>query len=1025
MITTDVFKFVTVRPVQTADDFALKNRFLHPFGPSQILDQLQLPGANLSTIAENFMATNDFIRDFNSRGGVLEKLGNLNYAIKHAAPITSDKFVGLVNEIFPSLPAKSTLTNLSKDLWDSLYASVVKIKNFNQDRADIIAALRLIHILSLEGFENLTNQTLRLKLKAKAVIPKALFRGQAQSDNADPGNDNAQNNWHPDREAIDRIRDLKVQIADLDELRGTIELEERRRKKTYKGKVNPIEFPQDNQGDLGGNPAVQLVRYQEVDDGNAIWQLEPEAIDRLGNKNLTLLNNLKVNPQVDDTRFMTARIDETIKYKVDELYQNFGVRSTGVVGTSIAGNGNSKTTQFKIAQPGLEPGLLDPESYWDRFDNLEPVYFDQYNNSISNSLGTVKPLGMGDLLVVKETLLKYDLGEIAHIENVLESEAKERVHRRLERTEETFTTSTESSEETERDLQTTDRYELQRESQKTIESNASFEAGASISAKYGPVQIAADASFSTSSSKSEANTVSSNYAKEIVDKTVSRIKESLKEELVQKTLLEIEETNTHSFDNGHIEGGDPHNIIGLYRFVNKFHLAQVHNYGERLMMEFVIPEPAAMYVHAKLNQNSQSIGLEPPKALEPDFSFQSVKVNNYHTFVRDYNVQGVKPPPPLYTTMALALEQPMAEKPQIVEKAKDADQYFYLLSTKSDNSLGVPEGYVADHAYVYATYTKLSSLDWDMETEDNFASDEDWQFKIIVGKRVFDKREGETYNTMNEEDGTIPIAVKAFNVVAYSFTVEVVCKRTSDKLDEWRIETYDAILDAYNTQKAAYDAAVKAALATATNDFGANPLTKRNIEKEELQRGCITLLTNQHFKDFNALRRDATSEFGYPEINVSDAMNEGDYVKFFNNALDWTNMTYHFYPYFWGNKAYWMDLMNREDIDPDFEAFLRAGYARVVVPVTEGEAWVDVMLYYLETGEIWNGGEAPVIDDPLYLSIIDEIKSADEAGGEAVPIDEEQWEVLLPTSLVMLQEGSELPDYSAELISETENSGGA
>ena len=56
----------------------------------------------------------------------------------------------------------------------------------------------------------------------------------------------------------------------------------------------------------------------------------------------------------------------------------------------------------------------------------------------------IKPLGFGGLKVVKQTLKKYVAGEVAHIENVLRGEYKERKHRVLDSTEENITISTET-----------------------------------------------------------------------------------------------------------------------------------------------------------------------------------------------------------------------------------------------------------------------------------------------------------------------------------------------------------------------------------------------------------------------------------------------------------------------------------------------------------------------------------------------------------------------------------------------------
>lgn len=102
---------------------------------------------------------------------------------------------------------------------------------------------------------------------------------------------------------------------------------------------------------------------------------------------------------------------------------------------------------------------------------------------------SIEPVGVGDLKVVKQKLVRYEAGEVAHIENVLAREKRERQHRRLRQFEEILTEEQEREEESRRDLQSTERFELQSETQRTIQSETTFEAGVDLSAGYGPVSF--------------------------------------------------------------------------------------------------------------------------------------------------------------------------------------------------------------------------------------------------------------------------------------------------------------------------------------------------------------------------------------------------------------------------------------------------------------------------------------------------------------------------------------------------------
>jgi hypothetical protein len=172
----------------------------------------------------------------------------------------------------------------------------------------------------------------------------------------------------------------------------------------------------------------------------------------------------------------------------------------------------------------------------------------------------IVPVGVGDLLVVKQMLVRYAAGEVAHIENVLATEKRGREHRRLRRTEETEIQEFEHTEENQRDLQSTERFELQQETQKTIQSDTKFQIGAELSAGFGPVQIGVSTEFSTSTSKTESDRNAANYAKEITDRSLHKLVERVRQERTTKTLEEVEEKNFHQFDNTSVD-----NRTGIYR----------------------------------------------------------------------------------------------------------------------------------------------------------------------------------------------------------------------------------------------------------------------------------------------------------------------------------------------------------------------------------------------------------------------------------------------------------------------------
>jgi len=117
------------------------------------------------------------------------------------------------------------------------------------------------------------------------------------------------------------------------------------------------------------------------------------------------------------------------------------------------------------------------------------------------------------------------------------------------------------------------------------------------------------------------------------------------------------------------------------------------------------------------------------------------------------------------------------------------------------------------------------------------------------------------------------------------------------------------------------------------------------------------------------------------------------------------------YPYFWSRHVRWTAALHLSDADPDFVAFLKAGAARVQVPVRPG--FERAVAHFCQFGEIWEGHDAPLIDDDLFVPIIDEITESlgkPEEPPRPYPPNSQPWEVTIPTALVILQNLEEVPN---------------
>lgn len=597
---------------------------------------------------------------------------------------------------------------------------------------------------------------------------------------------------------------------------------------------------------------------------------------------------------------------------------------------------------------------------------------------LPTSPGRVHSLGIADLLVVRQTLQSYVAGEISHITNVMATEERKTTHRHLQRVEETVSIDRETTTESERDLQSTERFSLSNEAKQVLEEEAKLNAGVTATATYGPVQVSANAAYATTSSQQTATTVASTFAKEVTQRATEKVTERVREQRSRTTIEEIEETNLHSFMN---TSGS--HIVGIYQWVDVIYLARLFNLGRRLMLEFIVPEPAAFHIYAGAALQANGGGIDnPAPPTEPGplgvlSSATDITALNYAAWAARYGAVEVEPPPQEWVTIAAAYA------------SSDINTQYDAVR---DQSLRVPDGYAADTARIRLAIS--NSADGSSYARAFVGATE---CLTTAGTALFTR-------TMDGETGIIPVILQSGKTY-FLANIEILCRLTAEARDAWKLKTYNAITGAYEKRKAAHDHAA----GDGAGLRGLSPSRNREIERKELKRGCLQLLTGQRFDAFSAMR--VHQSLDYPELLDARVALEGKYMQFFEQACDWLNMTYTFYPYFWTRKPNWIPMRGYESDDPIFTSFLQAGAARVVVPAHP--AYTKAVLHFLHTGEIWNGDDVPVVGDPLYVSIVDELMEGSGFGESTVPVAE--WNVRLPTTLTMLKtvDPGVLPDWTS------------
>ena len=642
--------------------------------------------------------------------------------------------------------------------------------------------------------------------------------------------------------------------------------------------------------------------------------------------------------------------------------------------------------------------------------------------------------GVADLFVVRNEWIRYDAGEIAHIENVLPYELKERKHVRLDESEVTQTNSTESTTSNERETQSTDRFELKDESSRDVELAVHAEAQIDTNGQYGPTKVETHLGGSLDYSQKDSARRATTQARETVSRAVVKVEQTVRSTRTQRSLSRIEETNTHSLKN---EGATP--IAGIYRWVDKIERFQVFRYPNRYLLEFQVPEPAAWirWLYAQ-NTGLDGVTAEAPQALTVDGKPESensprlapddISPDNYLDLGARYYAMGLTPPPGK-TLVSAALQQDTTN-PRDTAKIKENDPVRYLKAA----DIAVPPGYRARHWYARvhgwgedaynagavqaSILLMIGNADGISVGPDNkSAFGHEGNVQSIGPVEIDGAIVDGTDNNPGYAQTQLPVSLRLDNVRGYNLHITVECEPTEEALAAWRIGTYEKIAEAYFSMKNRRDEQVAAAQVRAGVSIeGNSPERNLQVVREELKKHVVAMLyrepdgSNQTPFKWPRLIQ-VHPDTGEPSIRTNDAVERAALIQFLEQAFEWEKLTYVCYPYFWADRAtQWRTLADLQSADPVFAEFLRAGSARTVVSVRPGfESQVQL---FLDFGVIWGGGTAPAPGEENYLSIADEIRAIQRGADDAERL--EWWDTRLPTTLLWLDGAGTLPEKPEE-----------
>lgn len=611
-----------------------------------------------------------------------------------------------------------------------------------------------------------------------------------------------------------------------------------------------------------------------------------------------------------------------------------------------------------------------------------------------------RQLGIADYRKVVSKIDSYKVGEVAHIENVMARELREKVTTSFRQSQVTETTSSETESEEMSDTTSTQRFEMQSEISKLLQEQKQFSAHLDVNAKWSVVSVDAGASYASNISKEQSNRQAVNQSKELTQRAMERIVSRTKTEKTVKQTNEFTEENKHRFDNTQ----SAEHVSGVYRYINAVYKNQIYNYGKRLMYEFMVPQPAKLHNFLMLadasNQNVVTLVKPEDPRLSLCKSSKDINRENFQSIASAYGASVNTPP----AEIQLITKTFSGTKAATAETGPN-ETFFETIEIE------IPDGYKA----VQGSLKYFARYDGDSvnkhATSISFAN-----HLLYAAEKLYDLKETDltgynvTYSLVNDNDSVIKdkisVGYSILNYLSFSLNLVIATKLIPEQFKKWQEDAFNTIVEAYENQLAIYEQKLATSKAEGDRLLESNPLFYRNIEQSILRTNCISYMIDNNpasNKTFGKQMYEGSTSNTY-KITLDSNMDEySSFVKFMEQAFEWDMMSYSFYPYYWGNRSEWKTLYQAECNDEIFRNFLQAGMARVVVTVRPG--FEDAVMYYLAFGKIWNGGQMPVLGNPLYLSIVDELRE------QEYSVDE-TWNTVLPTNLVALQKSGVAIDAS-------------
>ncbi|BCA53248.1 hypothetical protein W02_03880 [Nitrospira sp. KM1] len=445
--------------------------------------------------------------------------------------------------------------------------------------------------------------------------------------------------------------------------------------------------------------------------------------------------------------------------------------------------------------------------------------------------------------------------------------------------------------------------------------------GASLSASYGAVTLSTNFGYSATSNDTRSKKDSRNHSMEITKKASARTKKDHKVTFKVSSVVGSEDQSVRVISN---PSATDTMRIDYFQLARKWKV-DLLRYGLRMTYDIVIPNPGAGIVRLVEDVKKLDALIGTPFSFTLPLTaiyYNSLAtdphlISNYDTLAAQYNAAVTAPPEARKWVNVHKETQPVNDYDNVHFDSIDFD---------------IDENY-----YIYTVQFELNYQRNEGDTR---------SFLLMLGSETLSAG----LNRLIGMSGHLSIDFMYQYVYNYAINITFICRPKVQVLLDWRLQVWGQIRQAaeeqYNKNLQNYRDE-QAKLTQQIADFDA--LTLRRMEREEIMKGVLRWLLGPQFYlvpfNLSGLFGSDASHPGVGDVLDPNRLTEaewisvlerGEFIKYLHNAIEWENVLYFTYPYFWDDNKLWDFKKFLYHPDPTHRMFLRSGAARVVLTIRSG-----------------------------------------------------------------------------------------